>query len=290
MKWTILWNVSGALFPVSLIGVIVLNLIPGITVSGSFWLIPVFFILLFFKSMAKAVRELEKAQRNTFRDFLERGIACTCADPDEYPASYRRRLEQAAEPLIAGGMRMYGDHRLPEEEVGLGKKIFGRTLGSPDGTIWVEVKQLRPNLLCRLIFTLLGMGCNFRPVLEFVTIFEDGTLLLVTNAKLPPAKAIPGIRRECHPGKTPVELLRICQTQGERIASEGKTSARRFEPAEFFRVMKSYAIYFSARRSTLPPPADAELKSEGFSDAAIEKYRRICSQILPCPPEMPGQE
>lgn len=285
MKWTILWSVSGALFPISLIGLIVLNLIPGMTVSNYFWLVPAFSIYLFFKSMGNAVREQEKARRNTFLDFLERDIAYTRADPDEYSASYRGKIEQAAEPLIAEGMRMYGDHRLPEEEIGLGKKTFGRTLGSPDGTIWVEVKQLRPNLLSRMIFTLFGMGCNFRPILEIITIFENGTLLFVTNAKLPSWKAIPGIRKECHPGKTPEELLRICQTRRDQITSEEKTSVRRFEAEEFFPVIKSYAIYLSSKQSSLPPPTDAELKSEGFSDVAIEKYRRICSQILPYPSE-----
>lgn len=277
MKWTYLWLASIVLTVTTLIVMIFVKLIPGVGLPDFCWLVPGIFFLLFISTFHKAGLEMAAAFRNVFRDFLEEDKTFPRADLNEYPADYIMEIDRTAEELTKAGMIVEGDFLSPGDESGLGKKIFERILHSPDGTVWAEVKRIRPNLLVRWAATIFGLGQNFQTLTDISIFFEKGNALIVSNAKVLVPKPIPGIQKEGVPTQTPQELLQSAMEWKQNIEDGGNNPARSLELEAFQKSIYGLEIYFNFKNTGSRVPSDALLKAEGFSETAIKKYRKICN-------------
>lgn len=282
MKWTYIWLGSIILFIVSFIVMILVKVIPGIDLPNACWWIPAVSAILFFVSLKKSQKEIAVAFRNVFQDFLECGKTFSRADTYNYPSSYVREIDRVSDELTDAGMIAAGDFCSPPDEVaGFGRKNFSRILHSPDGTVWAEVKRMRPNFLVRWGLTILGGGCNFRTVTDISIYFEHGNVLIVSNVKIPILRPIPGIQKEGLPGQSPRELLQSAMEWKRKIENNGVNPAEHLDLEAFQKAMYSAEIYFNFKNSGQEFPSNETLKKEGFSDAAIEKYRKICTAFPP---------
>ena len=266
MKWTYLWLASIVLTVTTLIVMILVKLIPGIDLPNFCWLVPGIFFLLFVSIFHKAGLEMAAAFRNVFRNFLETDKTFPRADLNEYPADYIMEIDRTAEELTNAGMIVEGDFLSPGDESGLGKKIFERILHSPDGTVWAEVKRIRPNLLVRWAATIFGLGQNFQTLTDISIFFEKGNALIVSNAKVLVPKPIPGIQKEGLPTQTPRELLQSAMEWKQNIEDGGNNPARSLELEAFQKTVYALEIYFYFKNTGSRVPSDALLKAEGFSE------------------------
>lgn len=277
MKWTYLWLSSTVLLVITFIVMISVKLIPGVDLPNFCWVFPGIFFLLLVFTLHKSILEMAMAFRNVFRDFLEEDKTFPRADLNDYPTDYIMEIERTAEELVKAGMIAAGDFLSPGDECGLGKKTFERILHSPDGTVWAEVKRVRPSPLVRWAVTIFGLRQNFQTLTDISIFFEQGNALIVSNAKVQILKPVPGIQKEGLPKRTPRELLQSAMEWKQKIEDRGNNPACSLNLEAFQKSVYAGEIYFNFKNCGSLSPSDTQLKIEGFSEAAIEKYRKICN-------------
>lgn len=241
--------------------------------------------VLYLVSVRKSQTEQAVAWRRAFRDFLENDQIFPCADPADYPQDYVREIDRVSEELTGTGMIAAGDFCSAANKTGLWKKGFSRIFHSADCTVWAQVGRIRPNFLIRCWWTLLGMGCNFRTLTMFFVHFEQGNVLIASNAKHRVLKAVPGVHLEGVPGQTPRELLQIALNRKREIEAEGVNPARMLDVQSFLKASHNTDIYFTFKNCGFALPSDKTMAKEGFSPSAIEKYRKICTGFYHMPEE-----
>ncbi|MEI3038426.1 MAG: hypothetical protein V8T90_05075 [Victivallales bacterium] len=283
MKWSTVFFGSSLLFALSLPGVLISKLIWHDAVPDALFAVPILTMILCFVARKPALQAQTRAVRNGLRDFLERDALPATADLCDYPPDYVRKIEEASEELREAGMVFEADCNQPAEEITVSAgKVFGRVLRTRDGTVWAVVKRLRPNIVFRLVLTLLGMRRNFRTITEFSVFFDDGSLMGAINGKLSLQKPIPGFSLSSFPGMPPAELLQKCiEMKNARENDNPPRKALSLDYAAFSRLGLTNELYLSFQNVNLPFPSEEELEQEGFSPAAIEKYRQICLKKPP---------
>lgn len=275
MKWTHLWFYSLIVLIYSLPIVILLKVIPGIQVSNFWWGVPVFSLLFLMVTYRKTLREQAAYLRNSYREFLEHDKCQPPIDLRDYPPGYVEKIRLISEDLCSSsGMIFAGDYESPGDAFLPGKKIFTRCLRSSDGTIWGEISWLRINILFSFVLKFFGVNPQL-PKSAFYLIRENGDLLLFANIRIP-SRPIPGIKLIALPGKSPGELLQSILEWEEKIRIEAINPPISMKQEEFQKIIQTREIYLHFQNSLLRFPSVETLKREGFSEAAIEKYRKIC--------------
>ncbi|NMA47086.1 MAG: hypothetical protein GX945_11065 [Lentisphaerae bacterium] len=286
MKWTYLWLGSIILFIVSVIVIILLKVLLLTNLPIAYWWVPAASSLLFFTSMKQSAAEWAAALRHSYRDFLEYDKTFQRVSTFDYPSNYVQAIDRASKDLTNAGMMVIGDFSSPPDEAGnLGKKIFVRILRSPDSMVWAEVKRIRPTLLLRWAATLCGLRNNFQTITEVFIYFRYGNVLIVSNAKMSSPRPIPGIQREERPKQSPHELLQTAMEWKLMIENNGENPAKCLDLESFQKSSYATEIYLQSKVGGFEFPSAKTWKREGFSDSAIEKYRKICLDFLPASEE-----
>ena len=284
MKWTVVFFGS----VICLVGsLVILGALAIAGVSANWWwLIPVGCACLLSVAAPRGMKEQTAMQRNSFRDFLEHGVALQPADPADFPPEYAGKIARAADELVAAGMIRVGDFQGPEDGSPFGKKMFRCILRSPDGSLWAEVGAMRPNLSARCLMYLAGHGRYCRQAtVEIFSFFTDHSTMDVVNGKAIAVREIPGVRLKWCPGEEPRKLLWTALELRREIEDGGRNPALPLSFESFAEMSRRWALYIMIRSSVLPPPSDEELRREKFSDAAIAKFRGCCERPVCSAPE-----
>ena len=246
-------------------------------------MIPVGLFVIFCFCIRQTLREHHFSLVIKLYDFLENSSFPPPADMRNYPREYAKSFDAASNELIAAGMILIGDFESPEEELSYGKKAFKRTLCSPDGSIWANVKRIRSDSLCGFFISLLWGKRFLQPVVEISMFMENGEAFVILNCKPLTVSSFPGLFFSFQPDKTPAQLLTYARKYKSDIEMEETGSRfRRLDYKDFAAISISHEIRMTYQITLRGDPGwtgltDEQLTQAGFSRRGIDNYRGICA-------------